>query len=43
MVVLGGAGFIGSHLMEALLGQGHEVVSLEEGLRKTIEWFASRS
>lgn len=30
VLVTGGAGFIGSHLCEALLGSGHEVVALDD-------------
>ena len=29
-LITGGAGFIGSHLAEALLGEGHEVVALDD-------------
>src|SRR5512133_522026 len=29
-LITGGAGFIGSHLAERLLGQGHEVVILDD-------------
>ena len=29
-LITGGAGFIGSHLAEALIMQGHEVVALDD-------------
>jgi UDP-glucuronate decarboxylase len=35
VLVAGGAGFIGSHLCEALLGRGHEVVCLDSFLTGT--------
>jgi UDP-glucose 4-epimerase len=40
--ITGGAGFIGSHLAERLLGEGHEVVILDDlstGSKKNIEGF----
>ncbi len=40
MLVAGGAGFIGSHLIDALLEEGHEVVCIDNffiGTRKNIE------
>lgn len=40
VLVTGGAGFIGSHLCERLLGDGHEVICLDNfftGTRKNIE------
>ena len=40
IIVTGGAGFIGSHLCERLLGQGHQVICLDNfftGRRENIE------
>ena len=37
ILVAGGAGFIGSHLCEALLGEGHEVVCLDSFLTSSFE------
>lgn len=38
-LVLGGCGFIGSHIVDALLGAGHEVVILDRSpLRTDCEW-----
>jgi dTDP-glucose 4,6-dehydratase len=35
-VVTGGAGFLGSHLCETLLGRGHEVVSVDNGITGSV-------
>ena len=32
IIVTGGGGFIGSHLCEALLGEGHEVIAIDNFL-----------
>ena len=44
IVVSGGAGFIGSHLCDVLLGQGHEVVALDNlftGTKRNIQHLMS--
>lgn len=46
VLVTGGAGFIGSHLIERLLGEGEEVICLDNfftGQRRNIEPFGSES
>jgi len=43
LLVTGGAGFIGSHLCDALVGEGHDVVCVDDlslGLRANIEHLA---
>lgn len=46
VLVAGGAGFIGSHLADALLGEGHEVVCVDNlslGTRANIEHLSGKS
>jgi nucleoside-diphosphate-sugar epimerase len=44
-LVTGAAGFLGSHLCDALLARGHEVIGVDnfftgtDGLRETIAYF----
>ena len=44
VLVTGGAGFLGSHLCDALIGEGHTVVALDNlltGRRETFEHLAN--
>lgn len=49
VAITGATGFVGSHLAQALLAQGHEVVAVARGVRKSelelssvkLTWFAS--
>lgn len=42
-LVTGGAGFIGSHLVEVLCGQGHDVAVLDDLSRGKREWIDARA
>ncbi len=40
-VVTGGAGYIGSTLVDALLADGHQVTAVDEGVARTVQYFRS--